>query len=98
MNVLAMINVSDVLRICELRILRSWRARQIMELPVVDFSAENVCSNPEVLGQLHRAFVDIGFVFITNHGIEKHKVPYRALPAYRMRVMTQSIPTRLCYP
>ena len=51
-------------------------AREIMELPVVDFSAEDVCSDPEVLDQLHKAFIDIGFVFIINHGIEKHKVPY----------------------
>ena len=50
----------------------------------MDFSAENVCSNPQVLNQLHKAFVDIGFVFIINHGIEKHKVSYTsARPLYR---------------
>ena len=48
--------------------------RKVMELPVVDFSVEDVCNNLQVLDQLHKAFVNIGFVFITNHGIEQHKV------------------------
>lgn len=49
-------------------------ARNTMELPVLDFSDEDACNNSQVLDQLHKAFVNIGFVFITNHGIEKEKV------------------------
>ena len=45
-----------------------------MELPVLDFSAANYSSDPRVLDELHKAFVNIGFVFIKNHGIENHKV------------------------
>ena len=45
-----------------------------MELPVLDFSAANVSNDPQVLDQLHKAFVNIGFVFVTNHGIEKNEV------------------------
>lgn len=41
---------------------------------MVDFSTEDPCNNSQVLDQLHKAFINIGFVFITNHGIEKHKV------------------------
>ena len=69
-----------------LRIHRLVYAR-VMELPVVDFSAEDACNNSQVLDQLHKAFVNIGFVFITNHGIEKHKV--RILGVL---ICTQSVP------
>ena len=62
---------------------------------MVDFSAEDVCSNPEVLSQLQKAFVDIGFVFITNHGIEKHKVQ-TTMPSSSLFICAQSsMPTHL---
>ena len=42
----------------------------------MDFSAEDACNDPQLLEQLHKAFTNIGFVFVTNHGIDKHKVWY----------------------
>ncbi|XP_065899340.1 uncharacterized protein [Dysidea avara] len=45
-----------------------------MELPVIDFSVGDVCSNDRVISQLHEAFTHTGFVFIKNHGIEQQKI------------------------
>ena len=42
----------------------------------MDFSVEDACNNPQLLDQLHKAFANIGFVFVTNHGIDKQKVWY----------------------
>ena len=54
-----------------------------MDIKVVDFSGIRTAANitPAVIDQLNMAFTTIGFVIITNHGIEeKVRVIHRDLP------------------
>ena len=50
-----------------------------MAIPVVDFqsavssSGEGLAASP-VVQQLHAAFTTVGFVFLTNHGIDRKLV------------------------
>ena len=50
----------------------------------MDFSVEDACNNPQLLDQLHKAFANIGFVFVTNHGIDKQKVWYGFINLYSL--------------
>ena len=45
-------------------------------IPVIDFegvSATSACSGCPQLEQLHKAFTEIGFVFLKNHGIAERE-------------------------
>ena len=63
-----------------------------MDIKVVDFSGIRTAADitPAVIDQLNEAFTTIGFVIITNHGIEE-KV--RA----RVRVFNRHLPEDLPY-
>ncbi len=57
-----------------------------MAIPVVDFQAlseKGVTPDLPVVEELHSAFSTVGFVFITNHGIDRKLVSRGPLPVYR---------------
>ena len=77
----AIANYIYILHVCR-QITEEYTVDIQMDIKVVDFSGIRTAADitPAVIDQLHEAFTTIGFVIITNHGVEeKVRTPYKTL-------------------